>query len=307
MPVTYPPAPPKIVGDNLEIHALLKNPTLIARRIRDIAENRYISDVLLTAAIKANGGSVQYQQGESQFTDRAPEQVAPGGEYPQTGLGYGPWQTAATAKWGQDAPVSDEAIARLGIDPVNRALLKLINQNVKTVDGLSLAVVASQVTATQAATALWSADTAKILRDLMLAKAKVTALNEGFEPDLCVVDDITYAYLVSDDVVAGARAREDKSNPIYTGEFPVIGGIRILPTPNLPFANTSAFLVDSTQLGGMADEDLGGPGYQGALKGIETKSIRDEDKDRYKLRARRVTVPIVLEPMAGIRITGVRA
>lgn len=307
MPITYPPAPPTVSGDNVSIHTLLKSPTLIARRIRSIAENRYISDVLLTSKLPATGGSVLYQQGESQFTDRTPEQVAPGASYPRAGVGYGPPQTAAVAKWGQDVPVTDEAVANLGIDPVNRAFLKLVNHSVKTVDGVSLATIASQVTATHAATALWTGSGAKILRDLMDAKAKVLALNEGFEPDTAVVDDTVYAAMVSDEVISGARAREDKTNPVYTGQFPVVGGIRILSTPNLPFGNTSAFLLDSTQLGGMGDQDLGGPGYTGAIKGIETKSIRDEDKDLYLLRARRVTVPVVLEPMAAIRITGVRA
>jgi hypothetical protein len=59
-------------------------------------------------------------------------------------------------------------------------------------------------------------------------------------------------------------------------------------------------VLDSSQLGGMADEDLGGPGYvRAGGVGVETKSIRDDDNDQNRIRARRVTVPIVLEPTAG--------
>jgi len=41
------------------------------------------------------------------------------------------------------------------------------------------------------------------------------------------------------------------------------------------------------------------------MAGVETKSIRDEKKDKYDVRARRVTVPVVVEPNAGYEITGV--
>jgi hypothetical protein len=58
----------------------------------------------------------------------------------------------------------------------------------------------------------------------------------------------------------------------------------------------------------MADEDLGGPGYvnAGAL-GVQGKSLRDDDNDGYKLRMRRVTVPIVQEPASGFVLTGAAA
>jgi len=306
MPMTYPPAAPAVQGDYLLIHQLLSSPTLIARRLRTLAENRYISDAMLTSRIDVQGGAVLYQQGESIFTDRQPEPIRPGMEYPQTGLGFGPMQLAEVLKWGQDVPITDEAIKRLNMDPVNRAFTKLVNQNVRTVDAIGLAAIASQATNSSPATSVWDTGNPVILRDLLLAVAKVRQLNQGFDPDIVAVDDLTYAYVASDLTIATARAREDSKNPVYTGEFPVIAGLKVLPTPNLP-PGTQALVVDSTQLGGMADEKLGGPGYTGAVQGVETKSIRDDEEDRYLLRGRRVTVPVVIEPGAAIRITGVRS
>jgi hypothetical protein len=307
MPLTYPPAAPTVTGDVTSIHVLLNSPTLLARRLRTLAENRFISDVLLTGRYIVEGGAIQYQQGESIYTDRTPERVRPGMEYPKAGVGIGPTQIAEVAKWGQDVPVTDESIKRFRMDPVNRSLLKLVNQMVKQVDAIAIAAIASQITQTRAATALWTGATAVILRDILLARADIVALNQGFDPDIVVVDDITYAYIASDPTVTTALRREDGSNPIYSGEFPVIGGLRVLPAAaaNLPFA-TSALILDSTQLGGMADENLGGPGYVGNIMGIETKSIRHESNDAWDLRARRITVPVIIEPSAAIRITGVR-
>lgn len=306
MPLTYPPAAPTQVGDITSIHQLLTQPGLVTRRLRTIAENRFISDVLLPQRFPVEGGAIQYQQGESIFTDRVPEQVRPGAEYPRSGLGYGPVQIAEVVKWGQDVPITDEAIKRLRINPVNTAMAKLVNHIVKTVDGIALAAIASQVTATRAASALWTGSTATILRDILLAVADVRALNQGFEPDTVVVDDITYAYVASDTAVTNALNREDPAGPVYTGSLPVVGGLRIVASQYVPFP-TSALVLDSTQLGGMADEQLGGPGYTGGIGGVESKTIRKDSNDSYDLRARRVTVPVVVEPAAAIEITGVRA
>ena len=68
-------------------------------------------------------------------------------------------------------------------------------------------------------------------------------------------------------------------------------------------ATDDAILVDRDQLGGMADEKITSPGYVG-YDGLEVKSIRKDERDMYTVQARRITVPVVLEPNAGIRITG---
>lgn len=306
MSYTYPTPIPTISGDYLTIHRLLESPTLIQRRLRTIAEQRFIADALLTGRFTAVGGAIQWETiGESIYTDRAPEVIRPGMEYPMSGLGIGPTQIAEVQKWGQDVPITDEAIKRLNRNPVDRALLKLVNQMVKQVDSISLAAIVSAVTTTTAAAASWSTATAKqIFLDVAKAKATMIDLNQGYDPDTVVVPTLAWTYAMATFADAGYLPREDSNQPVLTGNFPVIDGMRWLATPNVPYAN-AALVVDSTQLGGMADEQLGGPGYAGAEMGIETKSIRDDDNDAWKVRARRITVPVVIEPGAGSVITGV--
>ena len=307
MPYTYPPAAPTLSGDNITISRFLQSPTLVARRLRTLLEQRYIADALLTGRFRAEGGSIQYETGETIFTATDPRAVAPGSEYPLTTLGAGTASLAKTVKWGQDALITDEAVARQQMNPVNRALVKLANQNVKYVDSVALAAIASAVTATAAAAADWSTATAEqILTDVGLAKANIVALNQGYDPDTVVVDDINWTYAMIRFAAAGLTARETASqNVILTGDFPTILGMRWLATPNIPTANT-ALVVDSSQLGGMADEDLGGPGYVnvGGI-GVQVKTMRDDNEDEWRLRARRVTVPVVVEPAAGRKITGI--
>jgi hypothetical protein len=146
-----------------------------------------------------------------------------------------------------------------------------------------------------------------MLTDVAQAKASILALNQGYDPDTVVLDDATWARAYAGFVSGGFLPREEAANATVTGQFAVIDGMRFLPSPNLPTAGT-ILVVDSKALGGMADEDLGGPGYANAgAPGVEGKTIRDDDSDGWKLRMRRVTVPIVQEPASGFVLTGAAA
>jgi hypothetical protein len=309
MSYTYPPAAPTVSGDNITIHRFLQNPTLVARRLRTLLQQRYIADALLKGRFAVSGGAIVTESGDSLFTGESPRAVSAGGEYPLVTVGGGTPSLVKTVKWGQDSEVTDESIKRLQMDPVNRALTKLANQNVKHVDSVALSVIASSVTATQAAAATWAtADAEQILLDVMTAKARVIAQNEGHDPDTVAVDDINWAIAMAKFAAAGYLPRENNAqNPVLTGDFPLIAGMRWLATPNVPVLGT-ALVVDSEQLGGMADEDLGGPGYVSAAgpgtAAVETKVMRQDEEDKYRLRARRVTVPVVVDAGAGRTITG---
>jgi len=307
MAYAYPPAAPTLSGDAVTVSRFLGNPTLVARRLRTILEQRYIADALLTGRFDVEGGAVLYETGEPIFSGENPRAVSPGGEYPLVNPGTGTASLAKTVNWGQDTLVTDASIKRRKMDPVERAFLKLANQNVKYVDSVALAAIASAVTATAATpgSVAWATATgAQILEGVMLAKQNILALNQGYEPDTIVVDDISWGYAMTKFVAAGYTPRESADNPALTGQFPVINGLRWLSSPNIPTAGV-AIVLDSTQLGGMADEDLGGPGYVSAGGvGVQAKTIREEKTDEWRLRCRRVTVPVVVEPAAGRKITG---
>jgi len=308
MPYAYPPAAPTLSGDIETINRFLASPTLVSRALRTLAQQRYISDRLLPQRFQVSGGAVLYETGESIFTTDNPAAVAPGSEYPLTTAPTGVASIAKTSKWGQDTKVSDEAVARQLMNPVTRALTKLVNRNVQFIDSIALAAVASAVTATSAVTASWkTATAAQMLTDVTQAKAAILALNQGYEPDVVVLDDATWARAYAAFVSGGFLPREQVAGAVVTGQFAVVDGMTFLPTPNLPTAGT-VLIADSTMLGGMADEQLGGPGYSNAgAAGVEGKSIRDEEADGWRLRMRRVTVPIVQEPAAGYVLTGAAA
>lgn len=307
MPHIYPPAAPTISNNVLTISRFLNSPTVVQRRLRDIAANRFIADVLLSGRYEASGGSLLYEQTESQYTDRAPEVVAPGGEYPRSSATPGPAALAGVSKWGQDVPITDEHIKRYGRRAVDVALLKVRNYLVRQVDSVSLVAIGAAVTQTQAAADTWAGASRDILLDIMLAKAKIEGHDQGYEADTLVTTDEGYARMVADQKIISGLARERGVGMTVTetGDIVSIGGLRILPTNNLP-TGVKALAVDSTMLGGLAYERLESPEYQGdPANGIESWIRRDPDaNDQWLVRGRRPVVPVVQEPLAGAVVTG---
>ena len=304
MAITYPPAAPSLTGDVLAISRFLNTPTAVSRRLRTIAENRFIADVLLTGRIE--GSSILYETDESIYTSRAPEVVPPGSQYPRA---LGPTGTAAVAnpvKWGQEVPITDEEIGRFRGQAVERNLQKVVNYLVYTVDSTALAVISSTVAQSIAAIANWNANGANIILDLLRAKATIRQLNKGYDPDTVACDDFAFAYIMGNMNVLGTMAREAGTTVSMSGELPVLAGLRILPTPNLPTAGT-AIVLDASMLGAMGYENIPSPEYQGdPANGIETATRRNPvGNDEWLVRGRRPVVPFVQEPGAGCKITGI--
>lgn len=301
--LTYPvPAPTGTEDLTAEqVQALLKNQDALAWRIRDLASQRFIADALLTEKYKVVNGVVLYESGEPVMIQDPPEIVVPGGEYPRSQADDGPVAGAKTDKWGRDIPVTDESIKRRGISSVNRKMNQLINRMVATVDGAALGVISSKVTQTYAATGGWNS-ASDIVQSIQLAKAKIRKLGEGYVLDTIVLEPEMYEKAMVLLTEGGYLPRE-AGNPINSGEWPQVLNLRWLESPHVP--SNVPLLVDTDNLGGMADEKLGSPGYSTAQSGIEVKSIRVDANDRWDLRARRVTIPVVVDPKAAIQITGV--
>jgi hypothetical protein len=307
MTILYPPTVPTLSGDVVTINRFLNSPTMVHRRIRTIAEQRFVADVLLTGRVLAAGGAIAYEVSETIYTDRDPSSVAPGGEYERALATGGVAQLATVTKYGQDIRVTDEAIGRQNLNPVERAMLKSVNRTVSYVDTITLATISSAVTQTQAAAAAWSSGSADPFLDVMLADSVVQDLTQGYETDTLALTVTLYARLVANQKVIAGLRRESSNTVTETGQVLEIAGktLRPVPTSRMP-AGVGAILVDSTQLGALGYENIPSPEYQGSADGIQSFMRRDPNAtDSWLLRTRRPVVPFVQEPGAGIKITGV--
>lgn len=303
MSYTYPSPPVTVNPDATayEVHQFLKSPTLLQRRLRDILAQKFIADYLLAGRFQAVGGAILYETGEEIYPADSPEAVTPLGEYPLTVMTSGELAAAYVNKWGQDSKVSDEAIDRFRANPAERALVKLGNGVIRHVDSVALGVIGSKVTRTFTGGAWTTGE--QIITDVLGAVAAhgEATVGEGFDLSTVVLRPTQYAKVTAA-LINGNLLPREAGNPVTTtGAFDYLGLTWVTST-FVPF--TDPFVVDRDQLGGMADEPSAAPGYTTSLGGVQVKSIRDEEHDGYRLRARRKTVPVVLEPDAGIRITG---
>ncbi|WP_433460702.1 hypothetical protein [Micromonospora sp. CA-248212] len=306
---TYPPAPASLSGDLITINRMLANPAVIQRRLRQLDNIQFIADRLLLAKYRTSGGAVSYEINDQPlFTNRSVTAVSPGSEYPRALPQSGTAALANVSKWGQATELTDERIKRsvpMG-SALDWALRIVINTVVQKIDRLAIAAVASAINSTPiTAGAAWNSS-ATILRDLELAKAAVDGQEMGYKADTVLMTNTKYAYMVSDDKIATLRKRETSDNPVYGGEIETIAGLKVITTPiaNMPGQADDVYVLDSNALGGMADETEVDPGYATSENGVQVQTRRVAERDVWHMWARRITVPVVTDPLAGRKISG---
>lgn len=303
MAITYPATNVADVLTADEVQLLLQNPGLIARRVAELAKDRFIADFLLSGRFEAKGGVILYEENFIPEADRDPESIAPNGEYPLTAMTAPEVEAAKVKKWGEDGIVTDESIARNGNRPLDTKLMGIVNKLVRWIDGVAMGVIGSRVTeAFDAGQTPWTGDTAgqNLLTSVLTAQAEAIQKTDGMYDYNTVVlspkqQSVASIYMLGSRINAG--------QPVAGADlFRDLGFEYVVYSP----AVADPMIVDRNRLGGMADENLGGPGYSkvnGML--IETKVMRLDETDAWRPRARRVTVPVVTDPMAAIKIQNV--
>lgn len=307
MPHIYPPAPPTLSGDILTISRFLNSPALVQRRLRTIAEARFLADSILQGRYEASGGALLYEQTESIYTSKPPEAVNAGAEYPRTPATPGPAALAGITKWGSDVPITDEHVKRYGRRAVDVALLKITNYVVKQVDTVAMTAINAAVTLTQAVQGSWTVPVTATdpIMDILLAAAQINSQDQGYTADTVVTTDQGWARLMGHaKLITGSQFQGRPPAEILSEILP---GMRVLPTNNTPPAATDKlWVLDSTMLGGLAYERLESPEYAGdPANGMESWTRRDPAaNDQWLVRGRRPIVPVVQEPKCIVQITG---
>ncbi len=301
---------PTLTGGNLTLDAMLQFPNVVTRALRTIPQQRFISDHLLTGRAPAQGGAIMVGQTESIFASLAAEAITPGAEFPESAMGGPPFVLFGVKKWGLDVPVAYEAIRRFNFDLMARAALKAGNSTVLQVDKIALATIAASGVNTLAATAAWTAGGAAVMLDVETAVAGIIDANQGYMPDTLVLSAQKFAVMTSNSAVINAMRREDPNNPVYSGlaglaqstattqnaadtKLKLFGlNVWAVPAANMP-AGVTVMVLDSSVLGGMADEEP-----------FSVSPILEQKTERWLVRAKRITTPYVMEPAAATSITG---
>lgn len=295
---TYPVAHPEGQLTTEQLHMILRNPRVISTRVAELAKMRFIADFLLTGRFDAQGGGIFYETGEELFPADVTQAVAPGGEYPFTILTVGNMAAAKVTKWGLGTRLTDEKLAREGRSYLDRALARIVNGMIRDVDGVAMAVIQSKVTSEFTSPAAWTT-AGKAAEALLTIQSERSDLATGIELETVVMKASQWAKLVGMLVDDKALPRE-QHGVVMAGRLPVDAyGLTWATSPQ--YKLDTPMFVDRRQLGGMGDERLNSPGWARAGNvGVETISERASANDAWDVRTRRPTVPVVLEPMAGV-------
>lgn len=304
---TYDFPIPGVNGQQITVEWLLADPRRIYRLLNTLVQQRLIGHRLLSGRVDLTGsGSAIYEIAENIFADSQSQTVAPLSEYPETLTSPGELATVKPLKDGLKSLISDEAVAHNRIDTVMRNLIKIANTLVYKADGLTLAAVTSKVTQTGDVVAAWTDPAANPFVDIGLAGAQIDEQNKGYSANVVALKPTAFVYAISRAAVLNYMPREEANNIISTGNMAQIAGVTYLKTTNMP-TNVGAVVADSTMLGSIAFENLGG-GYQGSADpdgtsgGVESKRYRLDEKDGQTIQSRLVRAPMIVEPDSAVLI-----
>lgn len=314
MPNEYDLPIPTINGTAITVDWLRADPRRIYRLLRTLVQQNLIGWRLLSGRVDLTGtGFGIYEVSESIFANQNGQIVRPLTQYQLADFGTPTLADVKPDKNGLRFEISDEDAAHNRIDDVMRKLRKTANRLTFQNDALALAAVASAVVKTQAASnGAWDADGTGVsgnpFLDAALASASIEEENQGYSADTVAVTPTLFAYAVSRAAILNFMPRESASNIIQTGGNAVrIADKTWVKTTNMP-SGVDGVVLDSTMLGSMAFERLGG-GYQGDPSdpndGVESKQWREQGIDGLNVQARIVRAPMVQEPNSARILTGV--
>jgi hypothetical protein len=303
---TYSPPAPVVAGTDITVSYLVNNPEFVQRTLRALVLKRLVGDKLLKGRLDVTGsGAAIFETDEEIMARDVAEIVSELAEYPLTDDGDPSLSVFSTDKYGLATDVPDKLVKRNRMDVVSRKLVKLANRVVFGFDARVLSAIGSAVTATHPVEAAWTDANADQLLDVLLAAAEVDMLEQGFTVDTIALKPTYWARLAASKPVLQFGAMPGAGNAILTGNLFEFGGYSFLKSNYLP-GSVNVMLADTLNLGTIMYEDQGG-GYQGSYAdtaGVESKVIRLDKQDGFRIQVRKVQEPVVNESGAAIKLQG---
>ena len=294
MATTYPPAPPTVDGQGrIMVEQFLKTPTRVTRVIEDLTRERFLAERIFGKG-DAQGGAVIYDQvtASELYTDRDVQAIDAGSEFPIVSSGESAPKVAAVTKWGGAAVLTYEAVRRDSRDTLNRELTKLRNTIVRKVDTVAIAALNAAPILTDTGTD-WSDSTAgNPVLDLASARSQIDDQDMGYTADTVLINPAQYVDLISNTKVANSLPRDVvAANPIASGQLGNYMGFTWYVTNRVPAG--TAYILSSMMAGSLRDE-----------LPLYSRPIDQPERERWLIQAARVTVPIVTDPKAVLKLTG---
>lgn len=294
MATTYPPAPPTVDGQGrITVEQFLKTPTRVTRVIEDLTRERFLAERIFGKG-DAQGGAVIYDQvtASELYTDRDVQAIDAGSEFPIVSSGESAPKVAAVTKWGGAAVLTYEAVRRDSRDTLNRELTKLRNTIVRKVDTVAIAALNAAPILTDTGTDWSDSMAGNPVLDLASARSQIDDQDMGYTADTVLINPAQYVDLISNTKVANSLPRDVvAANPIASGQLGNYMGFTWYVTNRVPAG--TAYILSSMMAGSLRDE-----------LPLYSRPIDQPERERWLIQAARVTVPIVTDPKAVLKLTG---
>lgn len=296
-------------GLRVTVNALVKDPTLIPKRLISDLQQEFISDAVLRKLPPTQSGSYVYEESTPLFADdTAMPIIEEFGEFPVITGQVGERKVAFTVKRGAGVVVSEEMRRRNEMDRLNTQITQARNTMVRTWETTFLSAVFNHPDVlTRAATTAWATSTT-LRKDLALGAKQIKDAAPigladnyfGFKADTLIIGHTTETdLLVSDDFAKTTSAQGPLAaqNPQYTGTLSTnFFGFTIMVSREMDrLFPGKALLLQRRVIGGIGDER---PLWTTPLK-------RDDDRETYRTNMGRQSAVVIDQPKAACVITGV--
>lgn len=296
-------------GPRLTVSAIVKQPTLIQRRIVSLLENQFIVDSLLRRLPPTQSGAYVYEESTPLFADGEAAIVEEFGEIPVISGQVGERKVAMTIKRALAMLISQEMVNRNDIDRVNTQTKQIVNTMIRTWEtAFFMSLLNHPDVPTMAASAAWDDPTSKIRYDI----AEGTSVIEdagmadqagnyfGFSPNTLVIGKRTRTDLItSDDFMKAFSDKLVDQSPAYTGTLPGnFVGLNVLVSRELDrLAPGKALLLERGTVGGIGDE-----------RPLRTTPLYEKrETETWRSDTVRQSAIVLDQPKAALWITGVRS
>lgn len=297
-------------GPRLTVSTMVKQPTLIPKRIISEAQQEYIVDFLLRKLPPTKSGVYMYDESTPLFADGDAAIVNEFGEIPVISGRVGERKAAMTVKRALAFMVSQEMVNRNDIDKVNTQIKQIRNTMRRTWETAFFnALLAHPDIDSVPVTNPWSDPAATIRHDIQEGRAEIRDAAPAddadnyfdFEADTLVIGRTTETDLVTSDDFNKVFKYGEKigESAEYTGTIPGnFVGLKIMVSREMDrLAPNRALLLQARVIGGIGDER--------ALSA--TPLYEDKPRESWRSDVVRQSAIVIDQPKAAVWLTGVNS
>lgn len=255
-------------GPRVTVAAMIKEPTVIPRRILSLLQNQFIADSVLRRLQPTQSGAYVFEESTPLFAEGDAPVVGEFGEIPVISGREGARRVAVTVKRALGVQVSIEMRNRNNVDRVNTQVKQVKNTFIRTWETAFLnALLNHPDINSMAAGAAWDSATPNIREDLVEGTALIenASLDDapaedffGFSPNTLVIGrNVRDALMLSDDFNKAYVDNKADESVLYTGKLPgrFFNVDSIMVSREMDrLAPKSALLLERGTVGGIGDE-----------------------------------------------------